>query len=67
MIEEVLIRRFEKAILFTRPRRFGKTLTMTMFRDFLDIRQDSREIFSGLKIMEHPDVVKNDMNQVPVV
>ena len=35
----------DTAILFARPRRFGKSLTMTMFRDFLDIRQDSKEIF----------------------
>ena len=67
MLEEYLIRRFDKAVMFTRPRRFGKTLTMTMLRDFLDIRQDSREIFSGLKIMDHPDVVRNYMNQYPVV
>lgn len=67
MIEEYLIRRFDKAVMFTRPRRFGKTLTMTMFRDFLDIRQDSKDIFAGLKVMEHPDVVDNYMNQYPVV
>ena len=34
VIEEFLARRFEKTVMFTRPRRFGKTLTMTMFRDF---------------------------------
>ena len=67
MLEEFLVRRFDKAVMFTRPRRFGKTLTMTMFRDFLDIRQDSREIFSGLKIMDCSDVVDNFMNQYPVV
>ena len=67
MIEEFLVRRFDKAVLFARPRRFGKTLTMTMFRDFLDIRQDSTDIFSGLKIMNDPEVVTNYMNQYPVV
>ena len=67
MIEEFLNNRFDKAVLFTRPRRFGKTLTMTMFRDFLDIRQDSREIFKGLKIMDHPETVAAWMNQYPVV
>jgi hypothetical protein len=67
IIEEYLIRRFDKAVMFTRPRRFGKTMTMTMFRDFLDIRQDSKDIFAGLKVMEHPDVVDNYMNQYPVV
>ncbi len=57
----------DTAILFARPRRFGKSLTMTMFRDFLDIRQDSKEIFKGLKIMECQDIVDKYMNQYPVV
>jgi len=38
--------------LITRPRRFGKTLNMTMLRDFFDIEQDSSGIFAGLNIME---------------
>ena len=67
VIEEYIIRRFDKAVMFARPRRFGKTLTMTMLRDFLDIRQDSRDIFTGLKIMGHPDVIRDYMNQYPVV
>ena len=67
MLEEYLERRFDRAVLFARPRRFGKTLTMTMFRDFLDIRQKSGEIFAGLKIMEKPAFVKKYMNQFPVV
>ena len=67
MIAQYLEQRFEKAVLFARPRRFGKTLTMTMFRDFLDVKRDSRAIFAGLKIMEFPDVVHSYMNQYPVV
>ena len=67
MIEEYLVKRFDKAVMFARPRRFGKTLAMTMFRDFLDVRQDSRDIFSGLKIMDDSDVVQNYMNQYPVI
>ena len=67
VIEEYLTKRFDKAVLFARPRRFGKTLTMTMFRDFLDIRQKSGDIFAGLKIMDSPDVVENYMNKYPVV
>ena len=38
--------------LITRPRRFGKTLNMTMIRDFFDVAADSRAIFQGLAIME---------------
>ena len=67
MLKEYLADRFKSSVLFARPRRFGKTLTMTMFRDFLDIRQKSADIFEGLEIMEHPDVVEKYMNQYPVV
>lgn len=49
----------------TRPRRFGKTLNMTMIRDFFDITQNSRNIFDGLAIMntEYAD----EINTVPVI
>ena len=66
-IQKYLEENFEKAVMFTRPRRFGKTLTMTMFRDFLDIRQNSETIFKDLKIMNYPDLVKEYMNKYPVV
>ena len=33
--------------LFTRPRRFGKTLTMSMLDNFFNVRKDSRAIFEG--------------------
>ena len=63
MIKRYLADNFKSVVLFARPRRFGKTLTMTMFRDFLDVRQSSRDIFAGLEIMEHPDVVERFMNR----
>ncbi len=37
--------------LITRPRRFGKTINMTMLREFFDITKDSRTMFDGLQIM----------------
>ncbi|MBR3023828.1 MAG: AAA family ATPase [Oscillospiraceae bacterium] len=67
LIEEFLIDKFDKAVLFARPRRFGKTLTMTMLRDFLDIRQESRDIFCGLKVIDNAVLVENYMNKYPVV
>ncbi|MBE5846018.1 MAG: hypothetical protein E7302_18010 [Butyrivibrio sp.] len=67
VLEEYLVDKFDKAVLFARPRRFGKTLTMTMFRDFLDIRQKSLDIFDGLGIMENPYIVENYMNRYPVI
>ncbi|MBQ3687341.1 MAG: AAA family ATPase, partial [Treponema sp.] len=53
--------------LFTRPRRFGKTLTMSMIDNFFNVRKDSRAIFEGLDIMRHTDFCKEWMNSRPVL
>lgn len=42
----------DEVALITRPRRFGKTLNMTMLREFFDISKDSRDIFDGPAIMD---------------
>jgi hypothetical protein len=42
----------DKVALITRPRRFGKTLVMTMLREFFDITADNRDIFNRLAIMD---------------
>ena len=39
--------------LITRPRRFGKTLAMSMFASFLDIRKNNRTLFEGLEVSEY--------------
>ena len=42
-----------RVILVTRPRRFGKTLNMSMLKYYFDCTQkDNKELFEGLKIME---------------
>ena len=56
-----------KVTLFTRPRRFGKTLTMTMLESFFDIRRDSRAVFEGLDIMKHEELCGEWMNRYPVL
>ena len=53
--------------LFTRPRRFGKTLTMSMIESFFDIRRDSKVVFAGLDIMKHEEFCAAWMNQYPVL
>ena len=53
--------------LITRPRRFGKTLGMSMLASFLDIRKDSRSLFEGLEILEHKEICEKWMNQYPVL
>ena len=56
-----------KVTLFTRPRRFGKTLMMSMMENFFSIRKSSGQIFNGLAITKHEDFCKEWMNQYPVV
>ena len=53
--------------LFTRPRRFGKTLVMSMLASFFDIRRDSRDLFEGLKIAEDQKLCELWMNKWPVI
>lgn len=53
--------------LITRPRRFGKTLMMSMLESFFDIRKDSRAIFVGLEITENTALCEKWMNQWPVL
>lgn len=55
------------AILFTRPRRFGKTLFMSMLAEFFDITKDSRELFEGLAVSSNKDLCDQWMNQYPVI
>ena len=56
-----------KVTLFTRPRRFGKTLNMSMMESFFDINRDSRAVFEGLDIMKHEEFCASWMNQYPVL
>ncbi len=62
-----LVRDGSSSILFTRPRRFGKTTFQSMLRAFFDIRDDNKDIFSGLDIMNDVDVVDGWMNKYPVI
>lgn len=53
--------------LFTRPRRFGKSLNMSMLRHFFDIREDSKAIFDGLKVSADKDLCDEWMNKYPTI
>jgi hypothetical protein len=63
-IEEFL-RSGDEVTLITRPRRFGKTLNMSMLSCFCDQDRDSRSLFEGLDIMETTYV--DQMNSFPVI
>lgn len=56
-----------KVTLFTRPRRFGKTLMMSMLENFFSIRKNSSALFDGLMISGHKEFCKEWMNQYPVL
>ena len=53
--------------LFTRPRRFGKTLMMSMMENYFNIRKDSSGLFENLAITKHKTFCKEWMNQYPVL
>ncbi len=56
-----------KVNLITRPRRFGKTLAMSMLASFFDIHKDSRDLFEGLEITGDKELCAQWMNQWPVL
>ena len=51
--------------LITRPRRFGKTINMSMMAEFFDITKDSKELFKDTKIMN--TAYASEMNQYPII
>lgn len=61
-----LLRNHGDANLFTRPRRFGKTLTMDTLKTFFEIGQDA-SLFEGLAISRHSDICEKHQNKYPVV
>ena len=55
-----------KVVLVTRPRRFGKTLNMSMLRYYFDCnKKDSSELFKGLKIMEQGEKYTSKQGYYP--
>ena len=67
LIAELLKNSFAEVTLITRPRRFGKTLAMSMLASFFDIRRQSRAYFEGLDIMNNPELCAAWMNQYPAL
>ena len=67
LIEELLHKQGTKITLITRPRRFGKSLGMSMLAHFFDIREDSRRLFEGLKVSGNKELCEKWQNQYPVL
>ncbi len=57
-----------RVILVTRPRRFGKTLNMSMLKYYFDCKQkDNKELFKGLKIMNQDEKYTSKLGYYPVI
>ena len=65
LIADLLISRAE-VTLFTRPRRFGKSLNMSMLKTFFDLKTD-KNLFEGLKISENKDMCDKYLGKYPVI
>lgn len=65
MFVKDIMENYAKAILITRPRRFGKTLAMTMLGEFLKI--DGKDVFGGLHIANETQFCQKHKNQYPVI
>ncbi len=65
MIEE-LLGNWGKVNLFTRPRRFGKSLNMSMLKYFFEIGTD-RSLFDGLRISENTRLCEEYLGQYPII
>lgn len=61
-----LLENWGEANLFTRPRRFGKSLNMSMLQYFFEIGCD-RSLFDGLEIMKHKELCEKYMGTFPVI
>ena len=61
-----LLDKMGKVNLYTRPRRFGKTLLLSMLKSYFDIEGDAK-VFDGLKIMDAGDRYTSHMNKYHVI
>lgn len=61
-----LLENWGEVNLFTRPRRFGKTLTMDMLKSFFEIN-GRKDLFDGLKILQETALCEEYMGKFPVI
>lgn len=66
MLIAQLLRNWGKVNLFTRPRRFGKSLNMSMLKTFFEFGTD-KKLFDGLKISQEKEICEAYMGKFPVV
>lgn len=67
LIFELLKNESTKVTLITRPRRFGKTLGMSMLANFFDIRKNTKSLFAGLEISKNSSICNEWQNKYPTI
>ena len=67
LIKDILKTASTKVTLITRPRRFGKTLAMSMLDSYFDVRKDSKQLFDGLEISQNQVLCSEWMNKYPTI
>ena len=63
---EQFLQSWGEGIIFTRPRRFGKTLNMSMLKSFFEIGTD-KTLFDGLYISDNKELCDDHMGKYPVI
>ena len=67
LIDQLVGQSRAKVTLFTRPRRFGKSLNMSMLQHFFDCREKSDALFEGLAISAEKKLCDEWMNKYPTI
>jgi len=67
LIDQLVGQSRAKVTLFIRPRRFGKSLNMSMLQHFFDCREKSELLFDGLEISKNKKLCDSWMNQYPTI
>lgn len=67
IISVILNEYIGKTLLITRPRRFGKSLMLSMLDEFFNINKDNKQYFIDKKISQNKEIFINNINNHPVV
>lgn len=67
LIKEIIDLPVSTAILFTRPRRFGKSLNLSMLQTYFEAGEDNRAFFDNMKIMGCGQRYTDEMGKYPVI
>ena len=67
LLVKQLLSKKSMVTLITRPRRFGKSLNMSMLECFFDIRKDSKDLFKNLEISKETEICNKWLNKYPTV